>query len=119
MQTQKDHVEAYAFQAGRMAAAMVTGEAGYLEAPARRAKLGLLVGVVSAVLIVTGFFLYGLIRHQLDVARAREAVRNPVPAVSTGSSVRSSPSLRPSPQSCGSGADSTTDREGGSTCSER
>jgi hypothetical protein len=68
MQTQKDHVQAYAFQAGRMSAALVTGEASYLEAPARRAKIGIFVGVVVSLLIVAGFFLYGLLKHHTEAA---------------------------------------------------
>jgi len=77
MQTQKDHVQAYAFQAGRMSAALVTGEAAYLEYPARRAKLGIIVGTTAAVLIVVGFFLFGLIRHQTQAARTPVTVPAP------------------------------------------
>jgi hypothetical protein len=69
MQTQKDHVHAYAFQAGRMSAALVTGEAAYLEVPARRAKLGIIVGIAVSALIVVGFFLFGLIKHQTEQAK--------------------------------------------------
>src|SRR3954447_12344967 len=69
MQTQKDHVHAYAFQAGRMSAALVTGEGASLEAPARRAKLGIIVGMAVSVLILVGFFLFGLIKHQTEEAR--------------------------------------------------
>lgn len=63
MQTQKDHVEAYSFMMGRMTSALVVGDASNLEVSARRAWNGLVIGAVLAALIVTGFFLYGLILH--------------------------------------------------------
>ncbi len=81
MQTQKDHVHAYAFQAGRMSAALVTGEASYLEVPARRAKLGIIVGVAVALLILVGFFLFGLIKHQTEETRRKAAATNPTALV--------------------------------------
>lgn len=77
MQTQRDHVHAYAFQAGRLSAALLTGEASYLEAPARRAKTGLVLGLVVALLIGAGFFLYGLIRHQVAERQATAAAAAP------------------------------------------
>lgn len=77
MQTQRDHVHAYAFQAGRLSAALLSGEAAYLEAPARRAKLGLVLGLIVALLIGAGFFLYGLIRHQVAKQHATAAVSAP------------------------------------------
>lgn len=61
MQTQKDHVEAYSFLMGRMTAALVTGDASYLEVPARRARTGLVVGALLAALITVGFLIFGLI----------------------------------------------------------
>lgn len=62
MQTQRDHVQAYAFQAGRLSSAVLTGEASFLEPPARRTKLGLLVGIGLTVLIAVGFLVFGLIQ---------------------------------------------------------
>lgn len=63
MQTQKDHVEAYSFLMGRMTAALVTGDASYLDVPARRAWTGLVVGALLAALITAGFLVFGLITH--------------------------------------------------------
>jgi hypothetical protein len=61
MQNQKDHVDAYAFLMARMTSALVAGEVSNPEAPARRASLGLLIGVGVAALAVAGFFIFGLI----------------------------------------------------------
>jgi hypothetical protein len=63
VQTQKDHVDAQAFLIGRMTAALVTGEAGYLEAPARRTWTGFVVGAVLAVLVAVGFLVFALFTH--------------------------------------------------------
>jgi hypothetical protein len=60
MQTQKDHVEAYSFLIGRMTSALVLGDASFLEVPARRAWIGLLIGLALAVLTALGFFVFGL-----------------------------------------------------------
>lgn len=64
MQSQKDHVDAYAFLIARMTSALVVGDANHPEAPARRAWLGVLIGTGVAVLAVVGFFVFGLIAHQ-------------------------------------------------------
>ena len=61
MQTQKDHVDAHMFLTGRMTAALVTGDASYLEVPARRAWVGLLLGVLLAALVTGGFLVFGLL----------------------------------------------------------
>ncbi|WP_290061682.1 type VII secretion protein EccB [Amycolatopsis solani] len=63
VQTQKDHVEAYSFLIGRMTSALVLGDASHLDVPAKRTWTGLLVGAALAVLIVLGFFVFGLIAH--------------------------------------------------------
>jgi hypothetical protein len=68
VQTQKDHVEAYSFLMGRMSAALVVGDAGAGEQPARRSWVGFVVGVLLALLITGGFFLYGLISHEREKA---------------------------------------------------
>jgi hypothetical protein len=62
VQTQKDHVEAYSFLIGRMTSALVLGDAGYLEVPARRAWTGVLIGIGLAVLTAAGFFIFGLFK---------------------------------------------------------
>jgi hypothetical protein len=61
VQTQKDHVDAYAFLMGRMTSALVTGDANGVEVPARRAWTGLVTGAALAVLIAAGFVVFGLI----------------------------------------------------------
>ncbi|MGW6449967.1 type VII secretion protein EccB [Lentzea sp. NPDC055074] len=61
MQTKKDHVHAYQTLVGRMSAALLLGDTNYSEAPARRALMGLVFGVVLALLIGIGFWVYGLI----------------------------------------------------------
>lgn len=60
MQTQKDHVDAYAFLMGRMTSALVTGDANGA-APARRGWVGLMSGLVLALLIAAGCLVFGLI----------------------------------------------------------
>ncbi|MFD9958325.1 type VII secretion protein EccB [Amycolatopsis sp. NPDC058986] len=60
MQTQKDHVDAYAFLIARMSAALVTADDAFREEPARRAWKGLLIGAALAVLGGLGFFVFGL-----------------------------------------------------------
>lgn len=61
MQTQRDHVHAYRFMVDRMTSALVVGDPGAFEPPARRAWFGLIIGVVLAVLVTAGFGVYGLI----------------------------------------------------------
>lgn len=61
MQTQRDHVDAYQTLIGRMSAALVLGDTNYGEPPARRAFTGLVYGVVLALLIGVGCWVYGLI----------------------------------------------------------
>lgn len=61
MQTQQDHVEAQSFLVGRMTAALITGDARYLEAPARRTWTGIVIGIVLAVFIIAGFAIFGLV----------------------------------------------------------
>lgn len=62
MQTQRDHVHAYQFMVGRMTSALVSGDPGAFEPPARRASVGLIIGIVLAVLVTAGFGVYGLVR---------------------------------------------------------
>lgn len=61
MQTQRDHVHAYQFLMGRMSSALVLGDAASAEVPARRAAVGVHLGIVLAVLITIGFGIYGLL----------------------------------------------------------
>ncbi|MEU5846087.1 type VII secretion protein EccB [Saccharopolyspora shandongensis] len=61
MQTQRDHVHAYQFLMGRMSSALVLGDAASAEVPARRAAVGVYIGIVLAVLIAIGFGIYGLL----------------------------------------------------------
>lgn len=61
MQSRRDHVQAYEFASGRLASALVTGDAGLGQQPLRRSSLGVLFGILAALLLVGGFAVYGLI----------------------------------------------------------
>ncbi|ONI83113.1 type VII secretion protein EccB [Actinosynnema sp. ALI-1.44] len=61
MQTQRDHLNAYQFMMGRMSSALVLADPASPEIPARRAIVGMIVGVLLAVLIAIGFVAYGAI----------------------------------------------------------
>ncbi|GAA4826684.1 type VII secretion protein EccB [Saccharopolyspora rosea] len=61
MQTQRDHVHAYQFLMDRLSSALVLGDPASAEVPARRARVGLTIGLVLAVLISIGFGVYGLL----------------------------------------------------------
>ncbi|MGW4826371.1 type VII secretion protein EccB [Amycolatopsis japonica] len=61
MQTSRDHVHAYQFMTRRMTMALLSGEPDSGDIPARRARLGLVFGVLAAVLLLIGFLVYGLI----------------------------------------------------------
>ena len=61
MQSRRDHVQAYQFVTSRLASALTTGDPGRGEPPLRRSSLGLMWGVLVAVLLCGGFAIYGLI----------------------------------------------------------
>jgi len=98
VQTQKDHVEAYSFLMGRMTSALVAGEASYQEAPARRARNGLVIGAVLALMIAIGFFVFGLIVHF-----SKPQAQSPAPAPSQRTApvqgTAPSPGTAPQPRS--------------------
>ncbi|WP_320773022.1 type VII secretion protein EccB [Streptomyces sp. CRN 30] len=71
MQSRRDHVHAYQFATGRLAAALVTGEPAPGDPPARRSVVGAVIGVVLAVLVCAGFGVYGLIRPGGNTAWAK------------------------------------------------
>ncbi|MFF8880685.1 type VII secretion protein EccB [Streptomyces flaveolus] len=71
MQSRRDHVHAYQFATGRLAAALVTGEPATGEPPARRSVVGAVIGVVLAILACVGFAVYGLIRPGGNTAWAK------------------------------------------------
>ncbi|MFG3015433.1 type VII secretion protein EccB [Streptomyces cinerochromogenes] len=71
MQSRRDHVHAYQFATGRLAAALVTGEPATGEPPARRSVLGMVLGVLLALLACAGFAVYGLIKPGGNTAWAR------------------------------------------------
>lgn len=71
MQSRRDHVHAYQFATGRLAAALVSGEPSTGEPPARRSVLGVVLGVLLAVLACAGFAIYGLIKPGGNTAWAR------------------------------------------------
>ena len=74
MQTQRDHVHAYRFMVNRMTSALVVGDPGAFEPPARRAWVGLIIGVVVGVLVTVGFGVYGLIKPGGNLAWQRAGV---------------------------------------------
>ncbi|KOG90451.1 type VII secretion protein EccB [Streptomyces varsoviensis] len=61
MQTRRDHLHAYQFATGRLASALVSGDAGNGEAPMRNAGLGAMFGAILAVLLVLGSAVFGLL----------------------------------------------------------
>jgi type VII secretion protein EccB len=61
MQTQRDHVHAYQFMVRRMTSALVAGDPGALEPPARRSLTGLVIGLILALLVAVGFGVFGII----------------------------------------------------------
>ncbi|MFD4637139.1 type VII secretion protein EccB [Lentzea sp. NPDC058436] len=61
MQSAKDQVQAHQFTERRLAAALVLGDASGAVAPARRATVGLVSGLVVAVLAAGVFFVLGLL----------------------------------------------------------
>ncbi|GAA4806756.1 type VII secretion protein EccB [Streptomyces ziwulingensis] len=71
MQSRRDHVHAYQFATGRLAAALVTGEPATGEPPARRSVVGVVIGVALAVLACAGFAIYGLIKPGGNTAWAK------------------------------------------------
>jgi hypothetical protein len=79
VQTQKDHVHAYTFLMGRMSTALVAGEISGPEVPGRRARRGFVIGAALAVLILIGFFVYGLIVHERAESAAAEQAARPQP----------------------------------------
>lgn len=61
MQTRRDHVQAYRFATGRLSAALISGDAAARDVPLRRARLGVGLGALLAVLVCGGTLLYALI----------------------------------------------------------
>jgi type VII secretion protein EccB len=62
MQTQRDHVHAHQFQMTRMSNALVIGETSSADNPFQRPIVGLLTGVVIAVLVIAAFMVYGWLK---------------------------------------------------------
>ncbi|WP_225826394.1 type VII secretion protein EccB [Streptomyces naphthomycinicus] len=71
MQSRRDHVHAYQFATGRLAAALVSGEPATGEPPARRSVLGVVLGVLLGVIACAGFAVYGLIKPGGNTAWAQ------------------------------------------------
>lgn len=71
MQSRRDHVHAYQFATGRLAAALVSGEPATGEPPARRSVLGVVLGVLFGVIACGGFALYGVIKPGGNTAWAK------------------------------------------------
>ena len=66
MQTRRDHIQAYQFATGRLVHALTAGDPGTGEQPMRRANLGVVLGLVSAVLLSGGAVVFGLISPAPD-----------------------------------------------------
>jgi len=66
MQTRRDHIQAYQFATGRLVHALTAGDPGTGEQPMRRANLGVVLGLVFAVLLSGGAVVYGLISPAPD-----------------------------------------------------
>ncbi|WP_030439999.1 type VII secretion protein EccB [Actinoplanes subtropicus] len=62
MQTQRDHVHAHQFQMTRMSNALVIGETTSADNPFQRPIVGLLTGIVIAILVMAGFLVYGWLK---------------------------------------------------------
>lgn len=62
MQTQRDHVHAHTFMMGRLSSALVEGNSTNAQLPGRRPLIGMLLGIILAVLVVAGFGVYGWLR---------------------------------------------------------
>jgi type VII secretion protein EccB len=61
VQSRRDHVQAHEFASGRLASALVAGDAGLGAQPLRRSSLGAVFGTLAAVGLAGGFAVYGLI----------------------------------------------------------
>lgn len=66
MQTRRDHIQAYQFATGRLVHALTAGDPGTGEQPMRRANLGVVLGLVCAVLLSGGAVVFGLISPAPD-----------------------------------------------------
>nr|WP_221382681.1 type VII secretion protein EccB [Actinoplanes polyasparticus] len=62
MESRRDQVHAYFYVVGRLNAAVMQGRPDPYEAPNRRPMLGLLIGMLLAVVIAGGFGIYGIFR---------------------------------------------------------
>jgi type VII secretion protein EccB len=62
MPSRRDQVEAYSFAAGRLRSALVRGEPDAPRPPLRRTPLGLIIGVVLALLVLGGVALLAIMR---------------------------------------------------------
>ncbi|MFB7781051.1 type VII secretion protein EccB [Streptomyces bauhiniae] len=71
MQSRRDHVHAYQFATGRLAAALVSGEPATGEPPGRRSVLGIVLGVLLGVIACGGFALYGVMKPGGNTAWAK------------------------------------------------
>ncbi|WP_433261115.1 type VII secretion protein EccB [Actinosynnema sp. CS-041913] len=74
MQTQKDRVDAHAFLMGRMSSALTTGDPSPAEPPDRGRSFGFYFGLVIALLVAVGFWVYGLIVPGGNFAWRKEGV---------------------------------------------
>jgi type VII secretion protein EccB len=61
MYSQRDLLQAYRFNLGRLVSALVRGEPDLQQTPMRRGVTGTVWGVLVAVLVVVGFGVYGLV----------------------------------------------------------
>lgn len=62
MQSRRDLIQAYRFSAGRLLAALITGDTGQGRSPFRQSGLGLAFGVAVAAVACGGLAIYGVLR---------------------------------------------------------
>jgi type VII secretion protein EccB len=62
MQSRRDLVQAYQYSAGRLVAALTTGDTGQGRSPFRQSGLGITLGIIIAAVASGGLAVYGLVR---------------------------------------------------------
>ena len=87
MQSKRDQVQAHMFVMGRLTSGMLRADPDAPESPQGRTNRGVAIGVIIAVLIAAGSFVFGLIKPGTkDSWRApgpSSSTRTPAPAIST------------------------------------
>ncbi|MFV2021197.1 type VII secretion protein EccB [Micromonospora sp. LOL_023] len=74
MESRRDQVHAYFYVLGRLNAALMMGRPDPYEPPNRRPMIGLVIGILLAVVIAGGFGIYGIFRPGGDTSWNRPGV---------------------------------------------